>query len=391
MKTLNKNTAFQYLIISITAVLPFQESIGDYESTIAQWRNDSSAALSLTFDDNSWLRQTQAGILEEYGLRGTFHVITGQTTTSYQSMLQGLHTNGHEIGSHSITHDASVLGGDSLEDIRREIRDSKQFLEQLIGTPCVSYAYPYGYYTPEMQQIIAEYYLSARSTMEAPPVNYIPYNGTDGFDIYALAVNPWPRPVEAWSDEVVVDRYRQFAQDLVQAGGWGIEMFHGFADENSVMKITEAAFREHLSDLTDAGALPIWIAPQGTVAKYYLERQQSQICILDETEHSVMLDLRIDGDTDLLDIPLTLLTAIPDKWESQSIQIVHNGTSIPFQLCQKGDQTYVMYDVLPGLSAVTVSAPEPSTITTVLTVLPAVLWSGKRIKTRWSAKRRSAA
>ena len=47
-----------------------------------------------------------------------------------------------EIGSHSITH--SVLTAQPLEERRREIFDSKQYLEDIFRHPVRSFSYPYG-------------------------------------------------------------------------------------------------------------------------------------------------------------------------------------------------------------------------------------------------------
>jgi peptidoglycan/xylan/chitin deacetylase (PgdA/CDA1 family) len=54
-------------------------------------------------------------------------------------MLKQLVREGHEIGSHSVTHHPQVMA--SQPDV--EARDSKRMIEEWIGTPVASFCYPF--------------------------------------------------------------------------------------------------------------------------------------------------------------------------------------------------------------------------------------------------------
>jgi peptidoglycan/xylan/chitin deacetylase (PgdA/CDA1 family) len=56
--------------------------------------------------------------------------------------LRGHAENGVEIGSHGVTH--AHLTRLSDEEVRRELRDSKEAVEDELGRPCPDFAYPYG-------------------------------------------------------------------------------------------------------------------------------------------------------------------------------------------------------------------------------------------------------
>lgn len=78
-------------------------------SYVAQWKGNAQAALSITIDDNGQgdMRNVQASILEEYGVRGTFGIITGPLARWYpdlRQMLLDIFNRGHELASHSVTH-----------------------------------------------------------------------------------------------------------------------------------------------------------------------------------------------------------------------------------------------------------------------------------------------
>ena len=47
-----------------------------------------------------------------------------------------------EVGAHTVTH--PVLAQLSREEQQKEIRDSKQALEQVVNRPVTSFAYPFG-------------------------------------------------------------------------------------------------------------------------------------------------------------------------------------------------------------------------------------------------------
>lgn len=62
--------------------------------------------------------------------------------------IRKLHRAGWEIGSHSLTHQS--LRGLTQVELRRQLRDSKGKLEDLIGQPVESFAPPFGNVSPRI-------------------------------------------------------------------------------------------------------------------------------------------------------------------------------------------------------------------------------------------------
>jgi len=61
---------------------------------------------------------------------------------------------GHEIGSHGLYHpDYRQLSG---QELRKEIKESKEIIEEHIMTPVTSFAYPYNLYNEQIIQIVKE-------------------------------------------------------------------------------------------------------------------------------------------------------------------------------------------------------------------------------------------
>jgi peptidoglycan/xylan/chitin deacetylase (PgdA/CDA1 family) len=91
--------------------------------------------------------------------------------------LEELLTAGHEIGSHSVTH--RRLASLSLEDVQREVGDSKRMLEQQLRRPITSFCYPSGDYNARVKQAVAASGYLAACTVE-------PGANRPGGDLFAL-------------------------------------------------------------------------------------------------------------------------------------------------------------------------------------------------------------
>jgi peptidoglycan/xylan/chitin deacetylase (PgdA/CDA1 family) len=121
----------------------------------------------LTFDDG-WENQFTYGfpLLQKYGFTGTFFVVTGYLDfqnfmTSEQ--LKTMVAAGMTIGDHSRTHPALPTIGSS-QRLQDEIAGSKAWLEERLGVPVTTFAYPYGSYTPAVVALIkAAGYRTART------------------------------------------------------------------------------------------------------------------------------------------------------------------------------------------------------------------------------------
>jgi peptidoglycan/xylan/chitin deacetylase (PgdA/CDA1 family) len=121
----------------------------------------------LSFDDG-WENQFAYGfpLLQKYGFTATFFVVTGyldyqnfMTTEQLKTMIAA----GMTIGGHSRSHPALPTIGSS-QRLQDEIAGSKSWLEERLGVPVTTFAYPYGSYTPAVVALIkAAGYRTART------------------------------------------------------------------------------------------------------------------------------------------------------------------------------------------------------------------------------------
>ncbi|MBI2429725.1 MAG: glycosyltransferase [Ignavibacteriales bacterium] len=93
-----------------------------------------------------------APLLTQYGFTGIFFVRTDAMPD--RSILRDLIARGMEIGSASVTGRKMNLLSD--EEIRKEIAGSKTSIENALGQKILSFAYPHGYVTEKIKNIVAE-------------------------------------------------------------------------------------------------------------------------------------------------------------------------------------------------------------------------------------------
>jgi peptidoglycan/xylan/chitin deacetylase (PgdA/CDA1 family) len=72
---------------------------------------------------------------------------------------------GHDIGSHTMTH--PFLAKIPRQQAREEITASRKKLEDLFGRPVVHFCYPYGDWSPEVRDLVAEAGYATASTTES--------------------------------------------------------------------------------------------------------------------------------------------------------------------------------------------------------------------------------
>lgn len=135
--------------------------------------NSCKTYVLTSWDDTLKIDLKVAMMLEAYGLKGTFYVVTnyigkkiGLDDLKYLSML-------HEIGAHTMSHPRLCRISEELA--RKEIFDSKYVLEQLLDMPkrsSISFAYTYGEYKEKHVKMVKEAGFCCARTTEPFHIEY---------------------------------------------------------------------------------------------------------------------------------------------------------------------------------------------------------------------------
>jgi len=134
--------------------------------TVARFKGDRQAAVSLTFDD-ALPSHIESAIpsLDRYGLKGTFFLLLSnirQESTSNWDAWRGAVSNGHEAGSHTFTHPMLTQVRDpALLDY--EIAGSAKEIEAHLGVRPTSFAYPSSDVNHSVRQAVRLVYAFDRS------------------------------------------------------------------------------------------------------------------------------------------------------------------------------------------------------------------------------------
>jgi peptidoglycan/xylan/chitin deacetylase (PgdA/CDA1 family) len=140
-------------------------------STLVRMRDAdavSDKTLALTFDDGfADFHETALPILIKYQLTATLYVVSGCVGSTGRwldhpddrslrllswSQLTEIHESAIEIGAHTISHPA--LDTLPIERAKDEIALSRRHLEDGLGIEIRSFAYPYGYYSEAVRNLV---------------------------------------------------------------------------------------------------------------------------------------------------------------------------------------------------------------------------------------------
>ena|SRR5258708_28053409 len=216
--------------------------------------------ISLTFDDGLRCQFDNAiPVLNHYGIPATFFLIANREPTQESweghrdewwkidwreddiANLKKLINDGHEIGSHSLTHHQQTMQGSPLA----EACESKELIEGWLETKVTSFCYPYYRSHAYLADAVKDAgYEQARG---GPPASYYAVRGDRSFDRF----NVHCRQISA-NDRV---------SEWVQPGCWHILTFHAIGNQRDgwehISKERFAALMEELAEYRDAGTIEI--------------------------------------------------------------------------------------------------------------------------------------
>jgi peptidoglycan/xylan/chitin deacetylase (PgdA/CDA1 family) len=129
------------------------EHLAQRRYPLISWRedrlstDDGRTRIGITFDDGYRSDLANAHLLKTHGFDALFFVATeyiGQENYMNQAELRQLRALGMSVGSHS--HHHTLLAPMSTEQIRRELGQSKQILEDVLQQPVLDFSFPGGSY-----------------------------------------------------------------------------------------------------------------------------------------------------------------------------------------------------------------------------------------------------
>ncbi|SNS41243.1 Peptidoglycan/xylan/chitin deacetylase, PgdA/CDA1 family [Anaerovirgula multivorans] len=122
----------------------------------------------LTFDDGYISHYNFSSVeLNKRGMTGTFYIISSMVDVDHirtSNRLKEMYEEGMEIGSHTVTHIDARYSNNAR--IAKEYKESKEYLEKVIGSEISHFCYPIGGVTPYAKQTLKDlgYKTAVRTT-----------------------------------------------------------------------------------------------------------------------------------------------------------------------------------------------------------------------------------
>ena len=215
--------------------------------------------VTLTFDDGRISNATAAKLLAEHGLHGTFFINSGTIDSpSFLTLadLNAIAASGNEIGGHTVSH--PNFSTFTYDEIKRQVCEDRNTLLAW-GFPVRNFAYPFGYVTPEIKQIVTDCgYNSARGlgglkTIHAPDAS----TGYSCGNCAMAEVIPPDDPMDtkAVGQQRRLDRGRPEESGDGKQGRLGPVTFHGICPTDcSDIAVAQDRFDQFLTWLADQQA-----------------------------------------------------------------------------------------------------------------------------------------
>jgi peptidoglycan/xylan/chitin deacetylase (PgdA/CDA1 family) len=197
--------------------------------------------VSLTFDDGLACQLDAVKELNLRNLKATFFLATGCPEYPWDlKTWQEVSKNGHEIGSHSVSHEKAA----SMRDPGFETLHSKRTLELHFDRSVKSYCYAYTDAPSFLQEAArkAGYSQARGGRVARPDKYYVRGDRPNLMNVTCFHVGP-----ETVKDSGV------WAKETVRRNAWLTLMFHGTGDPQAWDNISLDQFKKLLDDFQGAG------------------------------------------------------------------------------------------------------------------------------------------
>ncbi len=114
--------------------------------------------VTLSYDDGQIYDRRLVEILDQYGIKGTFHLNSGSLGKDpvllERDEIKELYRN-HEVSAHSVTH--PHFESIPLSQVAFQMLEDRRDLESLVGYPVRGMSYPYGSYNRQVAEALPHY------------------------------------------------------------------------------------------------------------------------------------------------------------------------------------------------------------------------------------------
>ena len=325
------------LKLSVVASLLFGLSFGianaqvpkNYQ--IATWYGFKTAAVTYTFDDNTAKQIPVAmPLFDKFNFKMTFYTVSGSSWKPDWTTLEKASENGHEIGSHTVSHPA--LNSLSIENQGVELQQSQSTIDaNITSTKCVTIAYP-NCILGNLAEL-KKYYIAGRICSGA----IMPPSPTDFYNLSSIICGT------QGSIKLAAD-FNSKVSSAKASNGWCVFLIHGIDDDGGWSPLQSTELVAHLSYVND-NQKDYWVGTFANVAKYIRERNSVSLTETAISSDSLRVSVKDTMNNVIFNVPVTFRRALPAGWTNAK---VYSGKKITNYSVQSiNNQKYIVFDAIP--------------------------------------------
>jgi endo-1,4-beta-D-glucanase Y len=322
---------------------------------VGTWKNFKPAAVTYTFDDNTSNQIPVAiPLLNTYGFKSTIFAVTQSMSPNWANMKTAANA-GHEIGSHTVTH--NNLNGAAISAQDTELKNSQATINSNITTQkCYTVAYP----NCNIGDVstIQKYYIAGRTCSG----QIIPSSPTDFYNLSSIICgNTGVNTANDMNTRV---------NSAKTSGGWCVFLIHGIDGDGGYSPLASSVLSSHLS-YVNTNTADYWVGTFGNVAKYIKERNAMSIAETTVTADSLRMTPTDNLDNTIYDAAITIRRQLPSGWTAA--RVMQAGTIITSTIVTVNTVKYVQFDVVPDKGVYTLAnaaVTNPGCATAAPTVSP---------------------
>ncbi|MBN1416182.1 MAG: polysaccharide deacetylase family protein [Bacteroidales bacterium] len=297
---------------------------------IADWEDFRQSAITYTFDDNCPNQYAKAvPMFDALGFNGTFYTVTSWSLN--WNTLNQMALNGHEIGSHTVTHISlsNLIKGKE----RIQLRDSQDSINaHVTAQQCVTIAYPYCHVGDKA--LCAEYYIAARGCQ-----GYVETKTPgDRFNISSIICG-------TQGSVNSVSTFKAKINEAVDSKGWCVFLIHGIDDDPDAYSPLYSAVLNNSLLYCKIRNYKCWVSTFANVSTYINERDNATVTALSVSDSALVIQVTDTLPDSLYHYPLTLRCPLPQQWTSATV--TQNDTPVSTAYMKSDTVTYVMFRAVP--------------------------------------------
>ena len=328
------------MVIGLIPMLGLSEVRAEGSAEIALWEGWHKAAATFTFDDGAPSHiNVVAPLFDSYGYKATFYLVTNWNPD--WSGFQQLADNGHEIGSHSDSHQGTMHD--------EEIASSKQTIESRIKSSygCITLAFP------NLNAVSRDKVLS----------NYIAGRIGNGSWQGLDDINSKNGPKDWWKVSALMTGHEGIntengliskMQEAKNINGWVVFLTHGIAGkQNGNATYSPTNLSDIDSALKWAKGNDIWVSSLCNVAMYIKERNYSkfELKASDASSRTYTLTHSIADSVCRYDYPLSV--RVSDPLGRTPVSVSQGGEEIAWEI----ENGWIYFSAVPNSGDIVIKMP----------------------------------